>query len=274
MVPKPGKPINDVISHRPITLLPIPSKIFEKLLLKRLRSDVDLSALLPDYQFGFRAGHSTIHQTHRIVHEIVKSLEGKRLCRAVFLDVTKAFDKVWHTGLLYKIKTTLSTPYYLLVKPCLHTRFFQVKYNGSYSTCHEVLSGVPQGSVLGPLLYLIFTADLPTTDHTTIATFADDTGLLAVHCLATPPNSSWHPPSLVRHMEDQNQPGEVRSCDIHHYACNLPAGDYEQCSDSNADWRQIPRTTPLPTINLDYTYQNKTPPLKSQIAKHVLASGS
>jgi len=57
MVPKPGKPINDVTSYRPISLFPIPSKIFEKLLLKRLRSDVDLSALLPDYQFGFRAGH-------------------------------------------------------------------------------------------------------------------------------------------------------------------------------------------------------------------------
>ena len=68
---------------------------------------------------------------------------------------------VWYTGLLYK----------------LHTRYFQVKYNSSYSNCHEVLSGVPQGSVLGPLLYLILTANLPTTYH---ATFADDTGLLAV----------------------------------------------------------------------------------------------
>jgi hypothetical protein len=109
-----------------------------QLLLKSLRSDADLSALLPDYQFGFQAGHSTIHQTHRIVHEIAKSLEGKRLCTAVFLDVTQAFDKVRHTGLLYKIKTTLRSPYYLLLKSYLHTRFFQVKYNGSYSTCHGV----------------------------------------------------------------------------------------------------------------------------------------
>ena len=181
MVSKPAKPVEDATSYRPISLLPVPSKVFEKLLLKRFGSDVDLSALIPDYQFGFRTGHSTIHQTQRVVHEIAKGLEEQQLCTAVFLDVAQAFDKVWHTGLLYKLKTTLPGPYYLLLKTYLHARYFQVKYNNSYSVCQEVLSGVPQGSVLGPLLYFIFTADLPTTDNTTIATFADDTGLLAVH---------------------------------------------------------------------------------------------
>jgi hypothetical protein len=114
----------------------------------------------------------------------VTSLEERTLCTAVFLDVTQAFDKVWHVGLLYNLKATLPGPYYLLLKAYRTDHYFQVRYNGTYSDCHEVRSGVPQGSVLGPLLYLLyllFTADLPTTDYTTIATFADDTGLLAVH---------------------------------------------------------------------------------------------
>jgi hypothetical protein len=124
MIPKPGKPIHDTASYRPITLLPIPSKVFEKLLLKRLHSDVDISVLIPHHQFGFRAGHTTIHQTHRIVHEIAKDLEDKTLCTAVFLDVEQAFDKVWHTGLLYKLKSALPSPYYLLLQSYLSARYY------------------------------------------------------------------------------------------------------------------------------------------------------
>jgi hypothetical protein len=87
-------------SYRPISLLPIQSNGFEKLLLKRLRSDVDLYNLIPGYQFGFRPGHSPVQQAHRVVNAIVKSLEERTLCTAVFLDVAQAFDKLWHIGLL------------------------------------------------------------------------------------------------------------------------------------------------------------------------------
>jgi hypothetical protein len=146
MIPNPGKPVHDTASYRPVSLLPIPSKVFEKLLLERIQSDVDIPALIPHHQFGFRAGHSTIHQTHRIVHDIAKILEDKTLFTAVFLDVAQAFDKVWHTGLLYKFKSALHSPFYLLLQSYRSPRYYQVKYI-SYYACHEVQSGVPQGSV-------------------------------------------------------------------------------------------------------------------------------
>jgi hypothetical protein len=77
MLPKPGKPVNEASSYRPIRLLPIPSKIFEKLLLNRVRNDTDILDTISDYQFGFREQHSTIQQTHRIVNKTAASIEEK-----------------------------------------------------------------------------------------------------------------------------------------------------------------------------------------------------
>jgi hypothetical protein len=78
MLPKPGKPANEASSYRPISLLPTPSKIFEKLLLNRIRNDTDILDTIPDYQFGFREHHSTIQETHRIVNKIAASLDDEQ----------------------------------------------------------------------------------------------------------------------------------------------------------------------------------------------------
>jgi hypothetical protein len=114
------------------------------------------------------------------VHKINEALETKQYCSAVFLEITQAFDRVWHTGLLYKLQFLLPPPhYYLILKSYLHNKYFQVKVEDSYTDLLPINAGVPQGSVLGPLLFLLYTADLPTSPDATIATFADDTSILA-----------------------------------------------------------------------------------------------
>lgn len=181
LIPKPGKPTHDVSSYRPISLLPTISKALEKLLLQRLNVHINENNLIPNYQFGFRKFHSTIEQVHRIVNEINKGLEESKYCSAAFIDVAQAFDKVWHTGLLYKIKRSLPSEFYIILKSYLLERFFQVKQQEAYSKLHPAQSGVPQGSVLGPVLYLLYTADLPSSKNVTTATYADDTAVITSH---------------------------------------------------------------------------------------------
>lgn len=180
MIPKPGKKPQEVSSYRPISLLPIISKLYEKLLLKRLKPIIELKNLIPSHQFGFRNKHSTIDQVHRIVDLIEKTLEGKKVCSAVFLDVAQAFDRVWHEGLLYKLRLLLPKQYSQLLASYITKRYFRVKQEDTYSELKEIKAGVPQGSVLGPVLYLLYTSDLPTLPGNTTATFADDTAILAV----------------------------------------------------------------------------------------------
>jgi hypothetical protein len=95
LIPKLGKDPKEVKSYRPISLLPIITKLLEKLILRRIDPDFTSS----DHQFGFRPAHSTTQQCHRITHTILKALNNKEYCTSVFLDVSQAFDRVWHPGL-------------------------------------------------------------------------------------------------------------------------------------------------------------------------------
>lgn len=181
LIPKPGKKPELVQSYRPISLLPIISKVFEKLFLKRLLKIIKDNRLIPDHQFGFRSQHATIEQVHRVVNIINDNLEEKRYCSAAFLDISQAFDKVWHEGLLYKLKKELPYQYFRILRSYLSSRRFFIRYQEEHTSLFPINAGVPQGSVLGPILYLLYTADFPTTRSTTIATFADDTVILASH---------------------------------------------------------------------------------------------
>jgi retron-type reverse transcriptase len=173
MIPKPGKPPHNAASYRRISLLPVMSKLFEKLLVKRLKPIIERKNLIPNHQFGFRSKHSTNDQVHRITNVIEIAPEGEKVCSAIF-------DKVWHEGLNYKLRTILPQKYAKILESYLAERFFRVKQGDAYSKLNEIKAGVPQGSVLGPILYLLYISDLPELGNNTVATFADDTAILAV----------------------------------------------------------------------------------------------
>ena len=175
MLLKPNKPDEDVSSYRPISLLPIIAKLFEKVIIKRLKPLLNI----PNFQFGFRNNHSTIDQVHRITNVIEQALEQKKYCPAVFLDVSQAFDRVWHEGLIHKMSKILPRNYCKLMESYLSDRKFRVIHGEACSEVYSTQAGVPQGSVLGPFLYLLFTADIPTTEDTFIGTFADDTVIMS-----------------------------------------------------------------------------------------------
>ncbi|KAI5754873.1 hypothetical protein M8J77_012232 [Diaphorina citri] len=180
MISKPGKPETELTSYRPISLLPVLSKLFEKILKKRLIEIINERKLIPDHQFGFRSKHNCIEQVHRITSQIEKAIEDKKVCSAIFLDVSQAFDKVWHEGLIFKLKKILPGNLAKILESYLSDRYFRIKQDDSYSKLMSVNAGVPQGSVLGPMLYLLFTSDIPENSRNTIATFADDTAFLTV----------------------------------------------------------------------------------------------
>jgi hypothetical protein len=154
--------------------------VTEKLILKKINKELNPYDWIPNHPFGFRQAHSTV-QCHRITEVINKAMENRLYYTAVFLDVSQAFDKVWHPGLLIKIKRLLPFQYFNLLKSYLSERQFETKFNGETSSRFHIHSGVPQGSILGPLLYVLFTSDLPTSRGTTLGTFEDDSAILATH---------------------------------------------------------------------------------------------
>lgn len=185
MIPKPGKCANEVTSYRPISLLCSFSKLFEKLLMDRLFEVDEFEQAIPNHQFGFRKEHGTDQQLFRVTQFILKAFDSQQYCSAVYVDITEAFDRVWHEGLLLKLSKLLPLKLFNILESYLSNRSFLVKGpNGIKSRTCQIRAGVPQGSVLGPILYIIFTSDMPIPSvvpacNLLLSTFADDTVILA-----------------------------------------------------------------------------------------------
>jgi hypothetical protein len=180
MILNPGKPAEDVKSYRPISLLAVLSKVFEKLFTTRIHPILQSTQLISDHQFGFRPKHTTIEQAHRITTIIHGALEHKQYWTAAFLDQSGLWQGLARRSTI-QTKNISSVQYVHQPTIIFNGGHFRIKYRQSYSSLRPVLAGVPLGSVLGPLFYLIYTADLPTLVDSTTATFADDTAVLTVH---------------------------------------------------------------------------------------------
>ena len=132
---------------------------------------------------GFRPSDFCVNQVLALTHEIFEAFDCNPPLevRSVFLDISKAFDKVWHEGLLYELKPMgISGELYNLLENYLSGRFQRVVLNGQTSFWRPVLAGVPQGLILGPLLFLVYINDLPNKLKSNVKLFADDTPLFNI----------------------------------------------------------------------------------------------
>lgn len=165
-------------NYRPISLLPCISKVFEKLLFNHIFSFLKTHNLISKRQSGFTPGDSAVNQLIAICNNLYKCIDSGDEMIGVFLDLTKAFDKVWHAGLLYKMQCIgISGKRLEILKSYLTERKQRVVLNGHKSEIKTLQAGVPQGSVLGPLLFLIFINDISEDLSSESFLFADDTSL-------------------------------------------------------------------------------------------------
>lgn len=175
-IPKPGKPPNCPKSSRPISLLSVLSKILEMHVLKPVQQFLDEHPIIPADQFGFIKGKSSVHQLYRVTKFVKDNLNNGCSTGMMLLDVERAFDRVWHSGLLFKMLQMQFPKHTIkIINSFLSGRYFQVKFRNATSPVHPIPFGVPQGAILSPTLYNVYTSDAPNPSPCHRGLFADDT---------------------------------------------------------------------------------------------------
>jgi len=163
-------------NYRPVSLTSIVCKLLEKIIRDKLLEHMRKNDQISEYQFGFLPGRSTTIQLLNVMEDWTRTLDEGGQIDAVYMDFMKAFDKVPHQRLIQKLKNygfNMQTTRW--VQDFLSNRLQEVRVNGAKSNRHEVTSGIPQGSVLGPILFVIYINDMPQSVKSKIYLFADDT---------------------------------------------------------------------------------------------------
>ena len=170
---------NSITNYRPVSLLSSVGKIMEKIVFQTLFEHFRSNFLISAWQSGFIPGHSTSTQFIEMYNHFCKAVSCGKEIRIVFCDVSKAFDRVWHRGLLFKLqKCGITGPLLAWITHYIKDRYQRVVINGQFSSWKLIQAGVPQGSILGPLLFLIYINDIThVIQHCHIRLFADDTCL-------------------------------------------------------------------------------------------------
>ena len=177
-IPKGASASPSPSEYRPISITPILSKIFERVLAKRLSKFCENFNLLPDSQFGFRKGLGTCDALLTLSHDLQSFLDRGLESRIVTIDFSSAFDVVNHRALIYKLKLLgIGGNLIKIFTDFLNNRSQCVIVDGISSASVPVISGVPQGSVLGPLFFIIFTSDIGSHLENKLISYADDTTL-------------------------------------------------------------------------------------------------
>ena len=166
-------------NYRPISLLPLLSKIFEKIIHSQTQSYLDENNILYKYQSGFRARHSTDTCLSLLNEIFSKGFDEGKLTGMILIDLQKAFDTINHKILLMKLEYLgFSESTIKWYKSYLENRNFLVVVEKEYSNPGELLCGVPQGSILGPLIFLLYVNDMPQSIDLDLLLYADDSCLL------------------------------------------------------------------------------------------------
>ena len=167
------------VNYRPISLLSCISKVFERIVYDVMYRYFVSNSLLNSCNSGFRKNDSTVNRLLTLLDSIYRGLEERKDIYLILLDISKAFDKVWHPGLLHKLKQNgITGNLYAWLHSYLTNRRQRVVIGGKTSEYLPTYAGVPQGSILGPLLFLIFINDMTSAIDLECHQFADDTTLL------------------------------------------------------------------------------------------------